>query len=127
MLQAGEAYESETVSDLAEHIKFEVSYTPRDWKNRYNLTKGASHGLSHTFSQVGYLRPKNRHSRYRNLYFVGTNTHPGTGLPSVLISSRFAAERIRQDAGVPRPITARPLPSFVWRGTRGYKIGQQQI
>ncbi len=88
--------------DLAEHIKFEVSFTPRDWQSRYNLTKGSSHGLSHTFSQVGYLRPKNRHARYRNLYFVGTSTHPGTGLPSVLISARLTTERILQDAGVPQ-------------------------
>jgi phytoene desaturase len=90
--------------DLAEHIKFEVCFTPRDWQNRYNLTKGASHGLSHTFLQVGYLRPKNRHARYRNLYFVGTSTHPGTGLPSVLISARLTTERILQDAGVPQPV-----------------------
>jgi phytoene desaturase len=80
--------------DLDEHIKFEVSFTPRDWQSRYNLTKGASHGLSHTFLQVGYLRPKNRHARYGNLYFVGTSTHPGTGLPSVLISARLTTERI---------------------------------
>jgi phytoene dehydrogenase-like protein len=89
--------------DLAEHIKFEVSFTPRDWQSRYNLTKGSSHGLSHTFLQVGYLRPKNRHARYRNLYFVGTSTHPGTGLPSVLISARLTTERILEDAGVPQP------------------------
>jgi phytoene desaturase len=89
--------------NLDEHIKFEVSYTPSDWQSRYNLTKGASHGLSHTFSQVGYLRPRNRHARYRNLYFVGTSTHPGTGLPSVLISARLTTERILQDTGVSQP------------------------
>ncbi len=90
------------IDDLDEHIKFEASYTPRDWQNRYNLTKGSSHGLSHTFLQVGYLRPHNRHARYRNLYFVGTSTHPGTGLPAVLISARLATERILQDAGIPQ-------------------------
>jgi phytoene desaturase len=102
------------VTDLEEHIKFEECYTPRDWKERYNLVKGASHGLSHTFRQVGYLRPHNRHARYRNLYFVGANTHPGTGLPSVLLSSRFAAERIKQDAGAAQPTTARRPSPFVW-------------
>jgi phytoene desaturase len=90
------------IADLDEHIKFEVSYTPRDWQNRYNLTKGSSHGLSHTFWQVGYLRPHNRHARYRNLYFVGTSTHPGTGLPAVLTSARLTTERVLQDAGVPQ-------------------------
>ncbi len=85
------------VSDLDEHIKFEVSYTPPDWQSRYNLTKGSSYGLSHTFLQMGYLRPRNRHARYRNLYFVGASTHPGAGLPTVLLSARLTTERILQD------------------------------
>ncbi|MCX7671225.1 MAG: phytoene desaturase family protein, partial [Anaerolineae bacterium] len=67
--------------DIAQHIKFEISYTAHDWQQRYNLAKGAAFGLSHDFWQVGYLRPHNRHDRYRNLYFVGASTHPGTGLP----------------------------------------------
>jgi len=44
--------------------------------------------------QVGYLRPHNRHPRYKNLYFVGASTHPGTGVPIVLISARLVMERI---------------------------------
>ena len=43
---------------------------------------------------MAYLRPHNRHSRYHNLYFVGANTHPGTGVPTVLISARLAAKRV---------------------------------
>ena len=89
------------VSDLEEHIKFEVSYTPRDWQSRYNLTKGATLGLGHNLMQMGYLRPRNRHSRYRNLYFVGASTHPGNGVATVLISARLTTERVLQDAGVP--------------------------
>lgn len=90
------------VADLNEHIKFEVVYTPHDWQTQYNLAKGATHGLSHDLLQMGYLRPHNRHSRYRNLYFVGASTHPGTGLPVVLVSARLAAERILREAGAPR-------------------------
>jgi len=87
-------------SDLDEHIKFEVSFTPHDWKSRYNLVKGSTHGLSHNLMQMGYLRPRNQHLRYRNLYFVGASTHPGNGLPTVLVSARLAAERILQETGV---------------------------
>lgn len=85
------------MTDLAQHIKFEVSLTPQQWSNMYNLAKGAAFGLSHNFAQVGYLRPHNRHSRYGNLYFVGSSTHPGTGLPMVLISARLTVERILND------------------------------
>jgi phytoene desaturase len=85
------------VTDLEQHLKFEVVYSPRAWQSLFNLTKGASFGLSHGLWQVGYLRPRNRHSRYRNLYFVGASTHPGGGLPIVLESARLAVERIQQD------------------------------
>ncbi len=82
------------IHDLKEHLKFEKIYTPTDWQSVYNLEKGAAFGLSHNFSQVGYLRPHNRHDRYKNLYFSGASTHPGTGLPIVLLSARLTSERI---------------------------------
>ncbi len=91
------------IVDLEKHLKFEVSYTPCDWLSIYNLAKGAAFGLSHNFMQVGYLRPQNRHHRYGNLYFVGSSTHPGTGLPMVLLSARLTTERILKEVGVPSP------------------------
>ncbi|HEX8731554.1 MAG TPA: phytoene desaturase family protein, partial [Ktedonobacterales bacterium] len=45
------------VTDLREHLKFEVNYVPLSWRKRYNLAKGATHGLAHTLTQLGYLRP----------------------------------------------------------------------
>jgi phytoene desaturase len=84
--------------DLREHIKFEIVYQPKVWKERFNLEKGAAFGLSHNFWQVGYLRPQNRHKQYKNLYFTGASTHPGTGLPIVLLSARLTTERILQES-----------------------------
>lgn len=84
-------------SDVEAHIQTEVSFLPGDWRDRYNLTRGSTHGLSHKLTQMAYLRPHNRHSRYHNLYFVGASTHPGTGVPTVLISARLAAERILEE------------------------------
>ena len=87
------------VNDLREHIKFEIAYQPETWKERFNLDKGAAFGLSHNFWQVGYLRPQNRHKEYKNLYFAGASTHPGTGLPIVLLSARLTTERILKETG----------------------------
>jgi len=56
-------------------------------------------GLSHNFWQVGYLRPHNRHKKYKNLYFAGASTHLGTGLPIVLLSARLTTERILKEMG----------------------------
>jgi phytoene desaturase len=81
-------------ADVRDHIKFEEAYTPVTWAERHNLAKGATHGLSHTLTQMGYLRPHNRHRRYRNLYFAGASTHPGTGVPTAMSSGRLAARRM---------------------------------
>lgn len=90
------------LGDLQQHIKFEHAFTPIEWKQEYNLAKGAAFGLSHNFAQVGYLRPQNKHRYLENLYFAGASTHPGTGLPIVLLSARLAVERILHDAGLPQ-------------------------
>jgi phytoene desaturase len=92
------------MEDLKQHMKYEISFTPRDWAGRYNLAKGAAFGLSHSFLQVGYLRPHNRHRRYGNLYFVGSSTHPGTGMPMALLSARLTTERIFKEIGVPSSV-----------------------
>jgi phytoene desaturase len=90
------------VADLERRLKFEVAATPHDWLSWYNLAKGAAFGLSHNVMQVGYLRPQNRHHRYRNLYFTGSSTHPGAGLPMALLSARLTTERILQEIGIPK-------------------------
>jgi phytoene dehydrogenase-like protein len=88
------------ITDLEQHLKFEVSYTPLSWRQRYNLVKGSTHGLCHTLTQLAYFRPANRHPRYHNLYFAGASTRPGTGVPTALVSARLAATRALEDLGV---------------------------
>jgi phytoene desaturase len=85
------------ITDLEDHIKFETTFTPLSWKKRYNLMKGSTHGLSHNLTQLGYFRPSNRHPRYHNLYFAGASTHPGTGMPTAMVSGRLSAQRIMDD------------------------------
>jgi phytoene desaturase len=82
------------ITDLAEHIKFEINFTPLSWRKRYNLAKGSTHGLCHNLSQLGYFRPDFQHPRYHNLFFTGASTRPGTGLPTAMVSGRQAARRI---------------------------------
>ena len=105
------------VTDLEAHLKFEVNYTPLSWRKRYNLVKGATHGLSHTLTQMAYFRPANRHPRLRKVYFVGASTHPGTGVPTALISGRLTAERLAREVQSPSP---HPL-SRLFRSGEGAK------
>jgi phytoene desaturase len=85
------------VNDLREHISFEEASTPVTWERRHNLAKGATHGLAHTLTQMGWFRPSHRHRRYGNLYFAGASTHPGTGVPTAMASGRLAAQRLLAD------------------------------
>ncbi len=89
------------VENLRSRIRFEETLMPPDYKNVWNLARGTAFGLSHNVLQVGYLRPQNRHRRYNNLYFVGASTHPGTGVPIVLLSAALVEKRIRKEQTLP--------------------------
>jgi phytoene desaturase len=83
------------LTDIEEHIKHERCYSPKTWESVYHVSKGSVFGsLSHSLFQMGYFRPHNRHNNYKNLYFVGGSTHPGNGIPLVLLSAKLTAERI---------------------------------
>ena len=82
------------LTDLRRHLVTRRTFTPADFGSRFSATRLEAFGLAHGIDQVGYFRPHNRHPAYRNLYFVGQSTHPGCGIPMVLISSRLVAERI---------------------------------
>jgi phytoene desaturase len=83
------------LNDIEEHIKFELAYTPESWESACNVARGSVFGsLGHNILQMGYFRPHNRHDKYHNLYFVGGSTHPGNGIPNILISAKLVTERI---------------------------------
>jgi phytoene desaturase len=83
------------IDDIEENIKFEICYPPNTWESIFNVSRGSVFGsLKHSIMQMGYFRPHNRHNRYRNLYFVGGSTHPGNGVPLVLLSAKLTSERI---------------------------------
>ncbi|MBK9388731.1 MAG: phytoene desaturase [Bacteroidetes bacterium] len=83
------------LADIEDHIKFELAYTPQSWESACNITRGSVFGsLAHNMMQMGYFRPHNRHGKYKNLYFVGGSTHPGNGIPNVLLSAKLVSERI---------------------------------
>lgn len=80
-----------------EDIVVEKIFTPEDLGSKFNLLNNAAFGLSHNLMQMGPFRPKNNHSKYRNLYFVGASTHPGNGIPMVLKSGALTARKVVED------------------------------
>jgi phytoene desaturase len=76
---------------FADGVEVEHLTTPADWA-RLGLAHGTPFGPAHTFRQTGPFRTRNR--LLDNVVLAGGGTHPGVGIPMVLVSGRLAAERI---------------------------------
>ncbi len=87
------------IPDLRSRIRFERRLGPREFERNLSLGWGAPFGFTHHLDQVAYFRPPNRHPRLGNLYFVGANTHPGGGVPMVLLSAQLVARRVAEEQG----------------------------
>jgi len=80
--------------DILPEIVSKTIYTPVDWQNQFNLHRGSGLGLSHKMLQIGAFRPTNFDEVFKNVFYVGASTVPGTGLPITMISSKLVVKRI---------------------------------
>lgn len=78
---------------------FEVRriFSQRDFTDDYNTYLGTAFGLSHTLFQTAAFRPQSRSRRVPNLYFCGQYTHPGVGMPMIMIAAELTAARIARE------------------------------
>jgi phytoene dehydrogenase-like protein len=83
---------------LRDAVAYEQIWTPADIAARYNAAGGAIYGLASNNPFSAFMRPPLRARGTRGLYFVGGGTHPGGGIPLVLLSGRAVAERVCEDA-----------------------------
>jgi len=79
-------------------IVTESLVTPADWAAQ-GMAAGTPFSLAHSFSQTGPFRPPNLERRRPGVFFAGTGTTPGVGIPMVLISGELAARRVRDYLG----------------------------
>jgi len=100
-----ERYRDQILADLAEHagedvrdrIVVEESFCVSDFAARYNAEQGTALGLAHTLDQTAVLRPSHRSDAVDGLYFTGSYTTPGIGVPMCLIGGELAAEKVCED------------------------------
>ena len=90
--------ESYGLADLEASIEFERIITPEDFEKKYRTNRGSIYGVSSNGIFSAFLRVPNRSRQIENLYFVGGATHPGGGMPLVLLSGKMAAEMIAEAA-----------------------------
>ncbi|HEY9289800.1 MAG TPA: phytoene desaturase family protein [Microlunatus sp.] len=99
-------------------IVTEKLITPLDWY-RQGLAHGTPFSLAHTFGQTGPFRPPNHLRRRPGLYFAGSGTVPGVGVPMVILSGKLAAERVGSYLGSDRANeAAQPQRGAPWPGSR---------
>jgi phytoene desaturase len=67
--------------------------TPLEWQAQ-GMAAGTPFALAHTFGQTGPFRPANVERRLPGMFFAGSGTVPGVGVPMVLISGKLAASRV---------------------------------
>ncbi len=82
------------LKDLENSIDFEQIITPEDFEKKYNANRGSIYGISSNGVFSAFLRVPNKARDIENLYFAGGATHPGGGIPLVLLSGKMAAEMI---------------------------------
>ncbi|MFC2081425.1 phytoene desaturase family protein [Bacteroidota bacterium] len=80
--------------NLNKHIVSKTILTPVEWENMFGLHRGSGLGLAHNLSQIGWFRPSNCDEVFKNLFYTGSSTIPGTGVPIAVISSKLVMEQI---------------------------------
>jgi phytoene desaturase len=68
--------------------------TPQDFHDRLKSVKGAAFSLEPELFQSAWFRPHNVSEEVKNLYLVGAGTHPGAGMPSVMISAKVTDQLV---------------------------------
>jgi len=82
---------------LRASVRVEHRMTPDDFARELGAVDGNAFATEPTLHQSAYFRQPNRDRRLRGLYFVGGGTHPGAGIPGVLLGAEVTAGLVAQD------------------------------
>jgi phytoene desaturase len=83
--------------DLQQNIDVLETFTPEDFAHHRNSFLGTPWGLEPQLTQTAVFRPHNRSEDIEGLYFVGAGTHPGAGLPGVLLTAEVTEKVVSED------------------------------
>ena len=76
---------------LGASIRVEHRMTPVDFERELGAAWGNAFAIEPTLQQSAYFRRPNRDRRVAGLYHVGGGTHPGAGIPGVLLGAKVTA------------------------------------
>ena len=85
------------LSGIADAVVVEHRMTPLDFARDLGAVWGNAFAVEPTLHQSAYFRQPNRDRRLEGLYFVGGGTHPGAGVPGVLMGAEVTAGLVAAD------------------------------
>jgi phytoene desaturase len=83
--------------DLRDRIVVEESTCVTEFASM-GYPQGTALGLAHTLGQTGPFRPDHRSTAVPGLYYTGSFTDPGIGVPMCLVGGEHVAAAVREDA-----------------------------
>lgn len=85
------------IPDLQSRVVVRRTFGPGDFARDLNAWSGGALGPAHTLRQSAFLRTGNVSHKVSGLYYAGSSTVPGIGLPMCLISAELVLKRLRGD------------------------------
>ncbi|HSR43319.1 MAG TPA: phytoene desaturase family protein [Longimicrobiales bacterium] len=86
---------------LRENLDVLRVFTPDDFASELNAPHGNAFSVEPRLTQTAWFRPQNRSEDVDGLYLVGAGTHPGAGVPGVILSAATTYRVIAEDLGLP--------------------------
>ncbi len=88
--------ERRLIPDIRSRIVTRFHVAPPDLAADLHAYLGSAFGPEPLLSQSGWLRTHHRDDVIPNLYFVGAGTHPGAGIPGVVVGAKATARLMLQ-------------------------------
>jgi phytoene desaturase len=85
------------LKDLRKNIEVLEFFTPDDFVIQRNNYLGSAWGVEPRLTQTATFRPHNRSEDIHNLYLVGASTHPGAGVPGVMLTAEATVKTMLED------------------------------
>jgi phytoene desaturase len=81
---------------LAQATRVERRFTPVDFRDDLSSYLGSAFSIEPTLLQSAWFRPHNLSEDVDRLFLVGAGTHPGAGLPGVLLSAKITSRLVQE-------------------------------
>jgi 1-hydroxy-2-isopentenylcarotenoid 3,4-desaturase len=95
------------IPDLSQRIVTRRTFGPGDFSADLNAWQGSALGPAHVLRQSAFFRASNTSRKVGGLYYAGSSTQPGIGLPMCLISAELVLKRLDGDTStgpLPEPL-----------------------